>query len=479
MSYLHKRMLLTQDESPYLTLVYDTTLGNTTIELQLKGTVDATIRWGDETSEAATAAAVYTHTYATDGTYTVQIEGTCTGFGYSGSNSIPELVACKSFGQIGLTNLSFAFNRCANLTEVPKKLPNGVTTLQNCFQLAQSFNQDISGWDVSNVTNMSGMFNSAVSFDQDIGSWDVSSVTDFSLMFQNTSFNRDIGGWDIRSALTLSDMFNGATNFNQDISAWDPVNALVMTRMFNNTPNFNQNLTSWCVAYLTAAPTGFATASALAPENYPIWGTCPLYEIDGDIELVGSYIASGSTGVIPAVIQPGDIIIAAPFSETTSLAPTQASGWTTITTSSGTVGTAQFRTAYKVLDGTETDAGTWTGAAWVITLQYRNANALDITRYDVTTAGSLNNNMIFGNMTDAWRNMNWVVAFGMHVNAGTIPTPTGLTYITGTSADMTVAAYHSNGVNDVWESTTSVFSGTTGSWRTAMIRMRNNIRKIV
>ena len=40
------------------------------------------------------------------------------------------------------------------------------------------FNQDIGGWDVSNVTDMRGMFSGASSFNQDISGWDVSKVTD-------------------------------------------------------------------------------------------------------------------------------------------------------------------------------------------------------------------------------------------------------------------------------------------------------------
>ena len=42
------------------------------------------------------------------------------------------------------------------------------------FQVASSFNKDISSWNVSSVTNMGGMFSSAINFNQDIGSWDVS-----------------------------------------------------------------------------------------------------------------------------------------------------------------------------------------------------------------------------------------------------------------------------------------------------------------
>ena len=49
------------------------------------------------------------------------------------------------------------------------------------FWNTSAFNQDISGWDVSNVTGMRGMFQSAAQFNQDLSGWDVSNVTDCEL----------------------------------------------------------------------------------------------------------------------------------------------------------------------------------------------------------------------------------------------------------------------------------------------------------
>ena len=52
----------------------------------------------------------------------------------------------------------------------------------NLFEENQTFNEDISGWNVSNVTDMRIMFYNARAFNQPLNDWDTSKVTNMENM---------------------------------------------------------------------------------------------------------------------------------------------------------------------------------------------------------------------------------------------------------------------------------------------------------
>ena len=164
---------------------------------------------------------------------------------------------------------------------------------QATYKNFQTFNQDISSWDTSNVTTMNSMFAGAESFNQDIGSWDTSNVTNMSNMFGTTrlnedpdnpifpgffyqpsarAFNQDIGSWDTSNVTDMSGMFSNATSFNQDIGSWNTSNVTRMRRMLSDAKSFNQPIGNWNVSNVTDMSTMFKGAESFN-QDIGSWNT--------------------------------------------------------------------------------------------------------------------------------------------------------------------------------------------------------------
>ncbi|MEM6642513.1 MAG: LamG-like jellyroll fold domain-containing protein [Bacteroidota bacterium] len=164
-----------------------------------------------------------------------------------------------------------------------------VVTMNNMFNNATAFNQDVSDWDVGNVANFAGMFQVGSSFNNgavvldwntvgqnvagniismfamfngsainsDLTTWDVSKVNTMQFMFADASaFDGDLAGWDVSNVTDFSDMFGefttGATSFTgQGLAGWTPNGSQVMFGMFNGASSFNADLSSWNVSGVT------------------------------------------------------------------------------------------------------------------------------------------------------------------------------------------------------------------------------------
>lgn len=93
-------------------------------------------------------------------------------------------------------------------------------------------------------------------------------------MFSNAdSFNQDIGGWDVSNIGYMDSLFYDAVSFNQDIGGWEVSNVVNMTSVFQNAIHFKQDLSNWCVSYFETEPANFATGSSMIEEYMPVWGT--------------------------------------------------------------------------------------------------------------------------------------------------------------------------------------------------------------
>ena len=147
-----------------------------------------------------------------------------------------------------IVNSSTLREMIENGDDVTRVCTSRITDMSNLFLYKQTFNLNISTWDVSNVTNMNHMFFRAENFNQDISNWDVSSVTNMAQMFNLAfAFNQDISSWDVSSVDDMMNMFADAISFNQDISMWNVGIVINMSRMFDNANTFNQDLSGWDV----------------------------------------------------------------------------------------------------------------------------------------------------------------------------------------------------------------------------------------
>ena len=219
-------------------------------------TYDFTVDWGDGVIDENVTTEI-THTYSLEGIYTVAITGKYpkSYFSTSSGNSDSEkLLSVEHWGDNKWQSMFVAFYGCKNMILNADDDPDLslVTSMRGMFDGAESFNQDISNWNVSSVINMAGMFDGAESFNQGLSSWDVSSVINMAGMFKSTdSFNQDISSWDVSSVTTMKEMFRATNSFNQDLSNWDVSSVINMSGMFHSAEIFNQDIGNWDVSSVT------------------------------------------------------------------------------------------------------------------------------------------------------------------------------------------------------------------------------------
>lgn len=280
-------------DSKYTAFVYDLGLPNCTsmtIQLPISSPSSAsgsTINWGDS-STSTLSSSLQSHTYATEGKYTVLYEGPISSINTSGiaSDRAPCLSKVSQWGS-GVQPTALRFEDSKNITYVAEP-PSSVTSLfhfmweasafnqpligswdtsnitdiRGAFGRATSFNQPIDSWDISNVTSLHDVFNGATVFNQPLNSWDTSGVTTLQSCFTNAiAFNQPLNNWDTSSFTGMGWAFSGANSFNGNISNWDTSNVTDMSGMFHHANSFNQNINSWDVSSVTTMSSMFDAGS--------------------------------------------------------------------------------------------------------------------------------------------------------------------------------------------------------------------------
>jgi surface protein len=230
------------------------------------------IDWGDNTIASVVTGSA-THTYSTNGTYTVKIIGDFPRifFNETGDDR-HKIKTIQQWGSIAWTSMTEAFEGCTQLDVTAVDTPNlsNATSLQNMFKYCNAMvgTTAFNNWNVDTITNMRGTFYDCDGFNQYIGDWNVSNVDIMDSMFAfSDNYNQPFTNWNTASLQNARWMFRGATSFNQDLSHWNVSNLSNAASMFRTATSFDQDLGAWDISSLTNGANMFADV-ALSQNNY-------------------------------------------------------------------------------------------------------------------------------------------------------------------------------------------------------------------
>jgi surface protein len=128
-----------------------------------------------------------------------------------------------------------------------------------------SFDEDLSGWDLSNAVTVRGMFAAANTFTgRGVETWVVDKVTDFSFMFALANkFVGNVSSWNTSRATSMEAMFLNNVELDADVTRWDVSNVKSTAFMFEGAESFvGGDLRKWNVARVQNMQSMFGRARA-------------------------------------------------------------------------------------------------------------------------------------------------------------------------------------------------------------------------
>jgi surface protein len=123
-----------------------------------------------------------------------------------------------------INNMSYIFYYVKDFKgDISEWNVSNVTDMTRMFYECKNFNCDLSSWDVSKVLYMEGMFENCKNFEgKGLKYWKTNCLIDTKRMFKECiKFNEDISGWDMSDVHTIIEMFYNCENFDKDISGWN------------------------------------------------------------------------------------------------------------------------------------------------------------------------------------------------------------------------------------------------------------------
>ena len=129
-------------------------------------------------------------------------------------------VVFKDFDTSAVTNMSYMFYYCRNLTTLDLSNFNtsAVTNMSSMFTSCRNLTTiDLSNFNTSAVTNMSSMFDLCSNLSTlDLSNFNTSSVTDMSYMFSNCGnlTTIDLSNFNTSAVTNMDSMFDGCSNLS-------------------------------------------------------------------------------------------------------------------------------------------------------------------------------------------------------------------------------------------------------------------------
>lgn len=158
-----------------------------------------------------------------------------------------------------VTDMSWMFNNCNNLTELDLsylRTDNVENMLQMFGYCSGLTSLDLNTWNTSKVTDMSNMFFYCSGLTElNISDWNTSNVTIMNNMFSNckglTELN--ITHWNTSNVRYMNDMFWGCSGLTElDLSDWNTSNVTDMGYMFYGCTNLTKlDLSGWDTSSVT------------------------------------------------------------------------------------------------------------------------------------------------------------------------------------------------------------------------------------
>ncbi len=216
--------------------VIQTTAADQNFSFYVSGASGLDVTWGDGTVDAPyTGTGARSRTFAAAGVYTNKVSGTATRIAFGGftgatASRLRDITSKLADGVTGITSAQAMFQDANGITQFTQAdwfdaASANVLAMDKMFR-SSTFNQDISGWDVSKVATLVEMFYQDTAFNQPIGNWDVGKVTDMTAMFySNGAFDQPIGNWNVTNVTTMDLMFYGSRriatdNYNAMLIRW-------------------------------------------------------------------------------------------------------------------------------------------------------------------------------------------------------------------------------------------------------------------